>query len=159
MVQTAPLDTDPRAEPALEALQFVTFIVEDRSFGIPIGSVREIIRWTKVTPLPRQPLHARGVLNLRGAIVPVHDLRARLGGALTEATESHVIVIVTVGEQTIGILVDAVSDILAVPPDALMPPPAVSGSGLSQALVSTADDRLVTILDLAVLFDQQEDRR
>lgn len=159
MVQTAPLDADPRAEPALEALQFVTFIVENRSFGIPIGSVREIIRWTRVTPLPRQPLHARGVLNLRGAIVPVHDLRARLGGELTEATESHVIVIVTVGEQTIGILVDAVSDILAVAPDALMPPPAVSGPGLSQALVSTADERLVTILDLAVLFDQQEDRQ
>jgi purine-binding chemotaxis protein CheW len=135
-----------------EARQFVTFVVEGRNYGIPIGSVREIIRWTRVTPLPNQPEHARGVINLRGTIVPVHDLRARLSGGLTEATDTHVIVIVTVGDQTVGVLVDAVSDILAVAPEAMKAPPQASDTGAAQALVNTEDDRLVTILNLASLF-------
>ena len=139
-------------EPRAEARQFVTFVVEERVYGVPIGVVREIIRWTRVTPLPNQPSHARGVLNLRGTIVPVYDLRARLSGSLTEATDTHVIVIATVGAQTLGILVDAVSDILAVGADALKAPPQAVESPASQALVSTEDGRLVTILNLSALF-------
>ena len=71
-----------------DARQFVTFVVEGRTYGIPIGAVREIIRWTRVTPLPNQPHHARGVLNLRGTIVPVHDLRAKLSGS-ADGRERH----------------------------------------------------------------------
>ncbi len=140
-----------------DARQFVTFVVEGRSYGIPIGSVREIIRWTRVTPLPNQPTFARGVLNLRGTIVPVYDLRARLSGALTEASDTHVIVIANVGSQTLGILVDAVSDILNVGPDDLKTPPQAVDSSASQALVSTEDDRLVTILNLSSLFGSPGD--
>lgn len=143
----------PVREPALETQQFVSFMVEGRAYGIPIGAVREIIRWTRVTPLPRQPIHSRGVLNLRGTIVPVYDLRARLSGALTEATDSHVVVIATMGGQTLGILVDAVSDILNVGGDELRIPPAGVDASIAQALVCTQDDRLVTILDLSGLFE------
>lgn len=139
-------------ERATEARQFVTFVVEGRNYGIPIGAVREIIRWTQVTPLPSQPVHSRGVLNLRGTIVPVHDLRARLSGRLTDAAETHVIVIATVGEQTLGILVDSVSDILDITCDALKAPPTGVDVTVAQALVSTQDDRLVTILNLSGLF-------
>lgn len=134
--------------------QFVTFLVEGRVYGIPIGAVREIIRWTRVTPLPNQPRHARGVLNLRGTIVPVHDLRARLTGAITEATDTHVIVITCLGAQTLGILVDAVSDILTVDETELKAPPQTVESTTTQALVSTEDNRLVTILNLADLYDR-----
>ncbi len=144
-------------DPMVEARQFVTFVVEGRTYGIPIGAVREIIRWTRVTPLPNQPHYARGVLNLRGTIVPVHDLRTRLSGAMTEATDTHVIVIATVGSQTLGILVDAVSDILNVGPDDLKTPPQAVDSPASQALVSTEDDRLVTILNLSALFGAASD--
>jgi purine-binding chemotaxis protein CheW len=140
------------AELKAESRQFVTFIVEGRNYGIPIGAVREIIRWTRVTPLPNQPDHARGVLNLRGTIVPVYDLRARLSGRLTDATDTHVIVIANVGAQTLGILVDGVSDILNVAPDDLKAPPQAVDSPASQALVNTEDDRLVTILNLSALF-------
>jgi purine-binding chemotaxis protein CheW len=149
-----PLSAEPPrpANADAETRQFVTFVVEGRGYGIPIASVREIIRWTRVTPLPNQPDHSRGVLNLRGTIVPVQDLRARLSGALTDASDTHVIVIATVGPQTVGILVDAVSDILAVPGDALRPPPQAVEAPAAQALVSTEDDRLVTILNLAALF-------
>jgi purine-binding chemotaxis protein CheW len=139
-------------DPGTESRQFVTFVVEERTYGIPIGAVREIIRWTRVTPLPNQPHYARGVLNLRGTIVPVHDLRARLSGSLTDASDTHVIVIATVGLQTLGILVDAVSDILNVKPEDMKAPPQAVESSASQALVSTDDDRLVTILNLSALF-------
>jgi purine-binding chemotaxis protein CheW len=141
------------APPPDEARQFVTFVVEGRVYGIPIGAVREIIRWTRVTPLPNQPSHARGVLNLRGTIVPVHDLRARLLGVGTEATDTHVIVITCLGSQTLGILVDAVSDILTVEAGDLKAPPQTVESAISLALVSTEDDRLVTILNLPALYD------
>lgn len=132
--------------------QFVTFLVEERAYEIPIGAVREIIRWSRVTPLPNQPSHARGVLNLRGTIVPVHDLRARLLGVITEATDTHVIVITCLGNHTLGILVDAVSDILTVDETELKAPPQTGNSTTTQALVSTEDDRLVTILNLADLY-------
>lgn len=139
--------------PAIEARQFVTFVVEGRNYGVPIEAVREIIRWTRVTPLPKQPAYSRGVLNLRGTIVPVYDLRARLSSTLTDATETHVIVIVTLAEQTLGILVDAVSDILNASGDAPKAPPAGVDATVAQALVTTRDDRLVTILNLSGLFD------
>ncbi len=144
----------PSSSAAAEGRQFVTFVVEERSYGIPIEAVREIIRWTRVTPLPNQPRYSRGVINLRGTIVPVHDLRACLSGSLTEATEKHVIVIATVGSQTIGILVDAVSDILDVAQDDLKAPPPALDSSASQALVSTEDDCMVTILNIGALFGQ-----
>jgi purine-binding chemotaxis protein CheW len=157
MPRSALAEAPPPADHGAEARQFVTFVVEGRGYGIPIASVREIIRWTRVTPLPNQPDHARGVLNLRGTIVPVHDLRARLSGSLTEASDTHVIVIATVGVQTLGILVDAVSDILTVAADAPKAPPQAVDSPAAQALVSTEDDRLVTILNLAALFGSAAD--
>jgi purine-binding chemotaxis protein CheW len=140
------------AESRDETQQFVTFVVEERAYGIPIPAVREIIRWTRVTPLPNQPVHARGVLNLRGTIVPVHDLRARLSGVTTEATDSHVIVITCIDTRTLGILVDAVSDILTVAAEDLKVPPQAVESAAALALVSTEDDRLVTILNLPALY-------
>lgn len=132
--------------------QFVTFRVEGQTYGIPISSVREIIRWSRITPLPNQPAHARGVLNLRGTIIPIHDLRSRLFGVLTVADDTHVIVITCFGTQALGILVDAVSDILAVDPSELKAPPAIAETALSQALVTTEDGRLVIILHLADLY-------
>lgn len=151
-------ETALAGEATTEGRQFVTFVVENRNYGVPIETVREIIRWTRVTPLPSQPAYSRGVLNLRGTIVPVFDLRARLSGSLTQAGESHVIVIATIGVQTLGVLVDAVSDILDVSGDALKAPPPAVDTAIAQALVSTADDRLVTILNLAGLFEPASHR-
>jgi purine-binding chemotaxis protein CheW len=139
-------------EPPADGRQFVTFTVSGRSYGIDIGSVREIIRWTAVTPLPKQPAHARGVLNLRGTIVPVHDLRARFGGPLTEASENHVIIIAWIGAQTIGVLVDAVSDILSVAADDIRTAPLSPEAQMIAGLVTADQDRIVTILDLHALF-------
>jgi purine-binding chemotaxis protein CheW len=105
-----------------------------------------------VTPLPNQPAYTRGVLNLRGTIIPVHDLRMRLSGERTEATETHVVVVTFLGTQRLGILVDAVSDILSVAPDEIKAPPQGIASVASAALVSTGGERLLNILNLPALF-------
>jgi purine-binding chemotaxis protein CheW len=134
--------------------QHVTFLVGDRVYGVDIRQVREIKQWSPTTALPNQPSYTRGVLNLRGTIVPVHDLRARFGGAATEATETHVVVIVAIGEQTVGVLVDAVSDIVSVALDDVRPVPASAGDGDRSAIAGlvNTDNGMVALLDLAELF-------
>jgi len=96
----------------------------------------------------------RGVLNLRGTIVPVHDLRARFGGPLTDATENHVVVIASIGDQTIGILVDAVSDIVTVSSEDIRPLPRTgeqANDTCISGLVSNGDE-MVALLNLESMF-------
>ena len=132
--------------------QYVTFLVEDRTYGIDIKLVREIKQWSSTTALPSQPVYTRGVLNLRGTIVPVHDLRARFGGGLTEATQNHVVVIAWIGTKTVGILVDAVSDIVSVPTEEIKAVPSgQSDATFVSGLVSSGED-MVALLDLNTLF-------
>lgn len=153
----SPSDADRKD--ASDYKQYVTFAVGDRLYGVEIVLVREIKQWTPTTALPNQPHYTRGVLNLRGTIVPVHDLRARFGGPLTEATENHVVVIASIGEQSVGILVDAVSDILTVSPEDVRAIP----SGAREldlesisGLVSSGDD-MIALLELQRLFPVMTD--
>jgi purine-binding chemotaxis protein CheW len=134
--------------------QYVTFLIGDRVYGVDICQVREIKQWSPTTALPNQPHYTRGVLNLRGTIVPVHDLRARFGGGLTEATENHVVVIVAIGEQTVGVLVDAVSDIVTVSLDDVRAVPASAADSDQTAIAGlvNTDNGMVALLDLAALF-------
>jgi len=134
-------------------LQFVTFTVGEKYYSADINQVREIKQWQPATALPNQAHYTRGVLNLRGTIVPVHDLRARFGGSLTEATDNHVVVIVCIRDQIIGILVDSVSDIVTVAENEIRPVPDVGGGDreLLQGLAET-DDGMVAILNLEALF-------
>ena len=134
--------------------QYVTFLVGDRVYAVNIIMVREIKQWTPTTALPNQPHYMRGVLNLRGTIVPVHDLRARFSGELTEATETHVIVIINIGEQTVGVLVDAVSDIVTVTMEDVRPVPS-SVSDMDASAISglvSNNDQMIALIDLAALF-------
>ncbi|MHA3915786.1 chemotaxis protein CheW [Halovulum sp. GXIMD14793] len=140
-------------------LQFVTFLVDDRAYGVDIKLVREIKQWSPTTSLPNQPTHTRGVLNLRGTIVPVHDLRVRFGGALTDASETHVVVIVWIGSKTVGILVDAVSDIISVPAEEIRGVPSSQSVGdmsMLGGLVHT-EGGMVALLDLNTLFPAGEE--
>lgn len=92
-------------------VQFISFAIGDDQYGVDIMAVREIKEWTEITHLPKQPEYVRGVLNLRGVIVPIIDLRCRFGQGLTEATPLHVIIIVQIEHQLVGLLADRVSDI------------------------------------------------
>jgi purine-binding chemotaxis protein CheW len=114
-------DTSVRAGTATR--QLITCTLGSSEYGIEIMAVQEIKGWSPTTAIPQAPAWVRGVINLRGVIVPILDLRARFGMAPTEPTSMHVVVIVQTGGRTMGILVDAVSDIISVGPDDIRPVP------------------------------------
>lgn len=137
--------------------QFITFTIDSEEYGTPILTVQEIRGWMKTTPLPNMPEYVKGVTNLRGNIVPVFDLRARFSGVLTEVTNRHVVIIVEIGGRTIGLLVDAISDILTIDEGQIQPPPEMNTTIESQYLdgLVTADERMVALVNIHKLFDAE----
>lgn len=106
--------------------ELISFQVGDQEFCVDIMAVREIRGWASATPLPHSPSYVRGVINLRGAVLPVIDLAARLGLPPTEATERSVIIVTQIDNRTVGLLVDAVSDILTITDDMVQTTPDVA---------------------------------
>jgi purine-binding chemotaxis protein CheW len=133
--------------------QFVTFRSGDQEFGADIMAIREIRGWTPTTPLPHSPNYVRGVINLRGIVLPIVDLKARLGYSATETNAKNVIVVVKCGSRTIGLLVDAVSDILTTTAAEIQPAPDIARDETCQFIngIAVLGDRMVTILDMDVL--------
>lgn len=97
--------------------EVVSFKLGDQDFCIEIGLVREIRGWTPTTVIPHSQDYIKGIINLRGSVVAVVDLAARLGLGVTVPSPRHVIIIVSLGKQTVGLLAEVVSDILTVTPD------------------------------------------
>src|SRR5271169_4796470 len=93
---------------AVRLAEFISFAIGDDQYGVDIMAVREIKEWLSVTHLPRQPDYVRGVLNLRGVMVPIVDLRCRFGEGLTDTTPTHIIIIVQVHDRQVGLLADRV---------------------------------------------------
>lgn len=145
--------SENRETSAEERRQFITFITGGQEFGANIMSIREIRGWTESTPLPHSPDYVRGVINLRGVVLPVVDLKARLGQGLTEANQKHVIIVVKSGERTIGLLVDAVSDILTVTSAEIQPTPDLARDATSGFVegIAVLDNRMVTLLSMEKL--------
>lgn len=141
-----------------ERNELIAFRIEDQEFCVDIMSVREIRGWTPATPLPQSPDYVRGVINLRGAVLPIVDLRARLGLGKVEPTARHVIIVVHIGARLIGLLVDAVSDILAVSDDALQPVPDVACDIVQSFLtgIVTIDERMISLVSLDRILPEQE---
>ena len=137
--------------------QFVTFTIGDEEYGVDIMAVREIKGWSETTMLPNAPEYMRGVLNLRGLIVPIFDLRRRFGGQHTETTKLHVIIIIAVGDRMLGLLVDAVSDILSVGEEEVRGVPKMNRRVDDEYLsgLVTVKDRMVALLHVERLFSQQ----
>src|SRR5437764_2537704 len=106
--------------------QFISFAIDDDQYGVDIMAVREIKGWTEITHLPKQPDYVRGVLNLRGVIVPIIDLRCRFGQGLTEATPLHIVIIVQIGAKPIGLLADRVLDIVSLDASQIQPVPRIA---------------------------------
>ena len=147
----------PAVAAALNASQEVlTFTIGDQFYGLDLLSVREIRAWTDVTPLPNTPPFVRGVINLRGAVVPIFDLRVRLGGGVTQPTSANVVIVVEIGAESCGLLVDTVSDILALGSDALQPVPATAADAEHTFLsaLATHEDRMVALIDVNRLFSR-----
>jgi len=142
------------AKNAAAQVQFISFAIGNDQYGVDIMSVREIKGWSEISHLPRQPEYVRGVLNLRGAMVPIIDLRCRFGQGLTEATPIHVVIIVQVDSQLIGLLADRVLDIVSFDAAQIQPVPKTaqaSRSGFLSGLV-TVDGALLALIDLPNLL-------
>ena len=140
--------SDISIDPRSQGQPLVAFRVAGQDYCIDIMAVREIRGWTPATALPHAPPHVRGVINLRGQVVPILDLAARLGLPSPEPDGRHVIVIVAVGERVLGLLVEAVSEILSVPQEAVHPAPDFDGeTSLVQAVI-TLEERMFRFLDL-----------
>lgn len=140
-----------------QKLQFITFTLGAEEYGVDIMKVREIKGWAPTTTIPNAPPYVRGVINLRGIIIPIFDLRARLGMGVTDPTKMHVVIIVHTGARTVGLLVDAVSDIISVEPAAIRPVPEMGSHSDDNFLEGLAalDDRMVTLVSLAGLFQDK----
>lgn len=118
-----------KEEPSMKAStarEVIVFRVGAQEFCVDIMSVREIRGWTPATVLPRSPDYVRGVINLRGTVLPIVDLAGRLAFQSSAPTSRHVIVVVQIGAQVVGLLVDAVSDILSLDESEVQPTPAVA---------------------------------
>ena len=135
---------------ASDRKELIAFRIDAQEFCVDIQSVREIRGWTPATPLPHSPGFVRGVINLRGAVLPVVDLAARLGLRSAEPSARSVIIVSRIGEQLVGLLVDAVSDILTVTEDTMQPTPDVAYDA-ERAFVKgllPIDGRLISLVSL-----------
>ncbi|WP_017671342.1 chemotaxis protein CheW [Blastomonas sp. AAP53] len=132
------------------AHQFMTFQLADRLMGIDIMAIREIRAWTPTTKLPNAPSYVRGVVNLRGTVLPVIDLSDRLGWGRVEPTERNVIIVLEILDQMHGLIVDSVNDIVIVEESSLQPPPVIGMGGRENFLQGLAlvEDRMAIILKL-----------
>jgi len=133
-----------------DARELIAFRVGAQEFCINIMIVREIRGWTVATALPRSPRYLRGVINLRGAVLPIIDLAIRLGLPSAEPTARNVIIVTQIKHQQIGLLVDAVSDILTMNDNSIQPAPDVS-SDLVKSFVQgllPVDGRMISLISL-----------
>jgi len=136
------------SDTASQNRQYITFIANGQEFAANIMAIREIRGWTDTTALPHVPHYVRGVINLRGNVLPVVDLKARLDLGMTDATPKHVIIVVAEGNTTTGVLVEAVSDIITLSTADIQPPPDVMQNSDDQYIegIAVLDGRMVTLL-------------
>jgi purine-binding chemotaxis protein CheW len=138
--------------------ELIAFRVGTQEFCVDIMVVREIRGWSPATPMPHAPDFVRGVINLRGAVLPVIDLSARLGLGEVAPTPRHVIIVAKVGSQTVGLLVDAVSDILTATDETIQPPPEV-GCDTARTFVKgilAVDGRMISLVSIDEIMPQLE---
>jgi len=156
VANTTMAGTDRRASTS----QYLTFALAGEQFAIPILAVQEIRGWEPISRTPRAPAYVLGVMNLRGAIVPILDLRSRLGMESSERTSTSVVIVVRVDTRaatgvTVGCLVDAVSDVVSLAVEMERPTPSACG-GVDEhflAGMATMDKQLVMLLDLVRLVE------
>lgn len=137
------------------ALQIVTFMVGNEQCGINIMKVQEIIRVIGAVKVPKAPVYVGGVINLRGKIVPVIDLRTRMGKSVTAYTETSRIIVVDSGSRLAGLVVDSVIDVINLNCNELEPCPSINENSRSKYItgIGKKDERLITVLNLDDLLN------
>jgi purine-binding chemotaxis protein CheW len=145
-----------RPQSERESQQYLTFTLGEEYYGIGLLQVQEIKGYSPVTPVPNAPAFIKGVMNLRGSIVPVLDLRARLGLPALEYNRFHVIVVVMIQNRIMGILVDAVSDVLSIARGDVQVPPDFGGSETTPiAGLAMVNEKVVMLLDIETVLGRE----
>ena len=146
----------------IETNQYLTFKLEDEVFGLAIGKVREVLDFTTITKVPRTPEYMRGVINLRGSVVPVVDLHLKFGLAQTEKTVNTCIIIVEIsmeGEITVlGALADSVQEVVELEPEQIEPAPKI-GTKLNTEFIKgmgKREDQFIILLDIDKVISNEE---
>ncbi|GFO64627.1 MULTISPECIES: chemotaxis protein CheW [Geomonas] len=149
-------------ETITETTQYLTFKLEDELFALDIGKVREVLDFTSITKVPQTPDYMRGVINLRGSVVPVVDLRLKFGMAMAEQTVNTCVIIVEVeleGERVVmGAMADAVQEVMDLEPDQIEPPPRI-GTKLNTDFIKGMgkhNEQFIIILDIDKVFTSGE---
>ncbi len=133
-----------------EILQLVSFNIGEEEFGVDILKVQEINRMLNVTRVPNAPEYVEGVINLRGKVIPVVDLRKRFGLPPKEHDKNTRIIVIELSGKTVGFVVDSVKEVLRIPKSVTEPPPALATNINAEYItaVGKLDDRLLTLLDM-----------
>ena len=143
---------------ARESNQFLTFLLDDQEYGLELLTIQEIRGYTPITPIPNVQAHVRGVINLRGTVLPVIDLRIRFGLPEVSFDKFTVIVIAMVGQRMVGLLVDAISDVIDVTRDAMRVAPDF-GAAVDVRFINgvfETRERLAVALNLEQLFQEAD---
>lgn len=151
------MSTEKQAE-SNEILQLVSFNIGKEEFGVDILKVQEINRMTEITQLPNSPDFIEGIINLRGRVIPIIDLRTRMGLLKKEYDKDSRIIVVEIHNRTIGFIVDMVSEVLRIPRSITEPPPAMIGGIKSEYItaIGKLSDRLLILLDLEKVLLNEE---
>lgn len=141
-----------------ELLQLVTFSIGDEEFGVEILKVQEIIRMLEITKVPKAPAFVEGVINLRGKVIPILDLRKRFGLSARNHDKNTRIIVIEISSMIVGFIVDSVSEVLRLPANTVEPPPPVVAGLDSDYIcgVGKLEDRLLIMLDLNRLLSNEE---
>ena len=141
--------------------QIVGFRIGQETFGLPIAIVREIVRVPEITPVPNAPTYIEGVINLRGRIIPVVDLRKRFGGDIAELNKKSRVVVVELETRVVGLIVNSASEVLRIPPSEIEAPQNIFQEGEINFItgVGKLNGRLVMLLDLSRILEGVELRR
>jgi purine-binding chemotaxis protein CheW len=143
--------------------QLVIFKIAGEEFGVDINEVKEIIRWTDVTRIPNTESYIKGVINLRGSIVVVNDLAMKLGLPSKEIDDDTRILVVEVGNNTVGMIVDSATEVLRLDAEKVKDAPSMITSGIEADYIDgvgvLSEDRLLTLLDLAKVMESKDFER
>lgn len=150
-------DSKVRAS-ASDVKQLISFTVGAEEYGLELLRVKEVIRMRQVTWLPKAPPSVKGIINLRGDVIPIVDLRERFGLAAREQTAATRVIVVEVEGHMMGMVVDAASQVVRVPNDQFDPPPRAMGAATRDFITSVGklDDRLVVMIDVNKIFSTEE---
>ena len=138
--------------------KFLTFVLANEEYGLEILKVREIIGMMPITPVPRTPAHIRGVINLRGKVIPIVDLRLKFGMEAKEPTDQTCIIVVDVGDVEMGIIVDEVSEVLDIDDEDIEETPSF-GSNVNTDFIlgiGKADGKVIILLDIAEVLTRSD---